>query len=89
MNPKDTKSKDKPPHSLESLHKDLKILNEHLEKKNSRSRIFVNAIIAGLGTAIGLTIVAGFLIAFLIDFLRSAETIPILKEIADIIESSL
>lgn len=75
--------------TLDSVLKELKILNKHLEKKNSRGRQFINSLLIGFGTAIGATIIAAIVIFFLIDFFRSAESIPILNDIADIIEKSI
>jgi hypothetical protein len=75
--------------ALDSIHKELKILNEHLRQRNSKGRRFVTSLLTGDGTAIGAIVFAGILVFYLLDYMRSAESIPILGEIADVIENSI
>jgi len=52
-------------HDADELLHELEILHSEVHKQNSRSRIFMNGIISGLGRTIGATIVFALLITIL------------------------
>lgn len=64
---------------LKELNKNIKILNERIEKQNSLWRNFLLSIFRGVGYFIGVTIVAGILIYFLSIIIKTVE-IPILQD---------
>ncbi len=67
----------------QKLNNNLKQLNENLDKSNSFLHTFARGIVQGIATAIGATIIAGFLIALLTQIVKSIDDVPFLKALID------
>ena len=64
-------------HSLEvveDLSHEIESLSKEVHKQNSRTSIFLNGIIAGLGKALGATIVFGIIIAGISYFIKTSDS---------------
>ncbi len=61
----------------------LEKLNSNLQKEVSPVRRFIMAVIQGVGTIIGATIVAGIVLGVLSETVDSVDDIPILNKILD------
>lgn len=65
--------------ALEKLDKDIIKLDKNIQNSNSIWRNFLRGLVSGTGTAIGATIVAAILITILVQFVKTAEGVPVLK----------
>jgi hypothetical protein len=63
------------------LTTELAKLTKQMANANSYWKIFLRGIVAGIGTALGATIIAGLLVAFLASVVDSVDDIPILNNI--------
>lgn len=63
------------------LEKVLKRIDQNLKKEVSFRHNFMLGVIRGVGTVIGATIVAGFVIMILSQLIKSVDDIPILNTI--------
>jgi hypothetical protein len=71
--------------TLESIKKNLVVLNKNLKNQNSFKRGFLFSVLQGVGSVIGATIVAGLILFILSKFIHSVEQIPF---IGNLIKSS-
>ena len=64
-----------------NLEDQIKELSGHIKRQNSIQRNFLIAIVRGLGSAIGATVVFGVGLAILFQIVRSIDYVPILNNI--------
>jgi hypothetical protein len=62
----------------------LEKIELQLKKQNSFIQTFYKAVIAGIGTAIGVTIMGGIVISILNSVITSVNDIPIINKIIEI-----
>ncbi|HEX7017304.1 MAG TPA: DUF5665 domain-containing protein [Patescibacteria group bacterium] len=66
---------------LELLSEQMRKLNARLYKQTSARYVFFHAVLAGIGSAIGATIIAGMVIAILARTIHTIEDVPIVGNI--------
>jgi hypothetical protein len=64
---------------LEKLDKDIIKLDKNIQNSNSFWKVFLRGLVSGTGTAIGASIVAAIIIGIFVQFVRTAEGLPGLK----------
>lgn len=77
------------------LESKIEELTRQIKLQNSAKRNFSIAIIRGFGTAIGATIVFGFVLALMLQIIKSIDYVPVLnnvltsQEVVDLIQNFL
>lgn len=66
---------------VESLTEQVRKLNTKLYKQTTAKYVFLHALIAGIGSAIGATIIAGMVIGILAQTIHTIEDVPIVGNI--------
>lgn len=70
--------------NTEKLLDRLEQIDSQLKKQNSFLQTFYRAVIAGIGTAIGVTIIGGIVISILNTVITSVHDIPIINKIVEL-----
>ena len=73
---------------VESLTEQIRKLNAKLYKQTTPKYVFIHALVAGIGSAVGATLIAGMVIAVLAQTIHTIEDVPIIGNIVrnDIIQ---
>jgi hypothetical protein len=69
------------PGSLSGLEKELKRLNSTLEKRNSYVHVLLRALLTGLGTAIGATVVTGIVFYLIYRIAEFTDSMELLRNV--------
>lgn len=67
------------PHASDSLKQSIDRLDRSIRQQNSLSRVFVRAIVAGVGSALGASLVAGIVVVLLARILQTIDYIPFIS----------
>lgn len=62
------------------MERQLTILNERLRKQTSVRYIFMYSVVRGIGYALGATIIAGAVLAFLLQVISSIDYLPLINQ---------
>lgn len=60
-----------------SLNEQMRKLNARIRKQTSAKYVFFHAVLAGIGSALGATLIAGIVIGILAQTIHTIEDIPI------------